>query len=167
MKNFTVAIVTASLMLPLALGASAQTRQAPPGQGAPAGREAWQQPQGVVESGKLIGARIKDAEGKDLGEIDALLVNGQDGKVTHAVVGKGGLAGIGETKVVVPWSELKVRWDADGSTLVVSMDQSALDRAPRYERRRATGDQTTPSASPSTRPSGSDPYKNSDPYKKK
>jgi sporulation protein YlmC with PRC-barrel domain len=146
-KNFTVAILTASLMLPLAPVASAQQRQAPAGPSAPA-RETWQYPQGAIESNELIGARVKNAEGKDLGEIDSLLVNERDGKVTHVIVGRGGLAGIGETKVVVPWSEVKLRRDRNGGTPVVSLDESVLERAPRYERRRATGDQT-PAASPS------------------
>jgi hypothetical protein len=57
------------------------------------------------------------------------------------------LAGIGETKVVVPWSEVKLRRDRNGGTPVVSLDESVLERAPRYERRRATGEQP-PAASP-------------------
>ena len=60
MKNFTVAILMASLTLPVALDASAQMRQAPSSQG---DRQTWQHPQGVVESDKLIGARIKGADG--------------------------------------------------------------------------------------------------------
>jgi sporulation protein YlmC with PRC-barrel domain len=152
-KNFTVAILTATLALPLVPGAAAQMRQAPSTQPS---RETWQYPQGAVESGELIGARVKNAEGKDLGEIDSVLVNERDGKVTHVIVGRGGLAGIGETKVVVPWSEVKLRRDRNGGTPVVSLDESVLDRAPRYERRRATGDQTAPpAASPGTAPSGS------------
>jgi sporulation protein YlmC with PRC-barrel domain len=158
-KNFTVAILMASLTLP-AVEVSAQPRQTP-SQSAPAAREPWQHPQGVVESSKLIGARIKDAEGKDLGEIDSLMVSESDGKVTHVIVGQGGIAGIGETKVVVPWSEVKVSWDRD--TPAVRMEQSVLERAPRYERRRA-GDQA-PAASPGTRPSGSG--KNEETYKQK
>ena len=116
-------------------------------------RETWQHPQGVVETEKLIGARIKNAEGKDLGEIDGLLVSEREGKVSHVIVGRGGVAGIGETKVVVPWSDVKLRWE--GNNPVVSIDASVLDRAPRYERRQASGDRDrgTPSASPATSPS--------------
>jgi sporulation protein YlmC with PRC-barrel domain len=143
-KNFTLATLMAALTLTLALDTAAQQRSAP------AQREAWQMPAGAVESGKLIGARIKNADNKDIGEIDALIVNSADGKITHVVVGKGGIAGIGETKVVVPWSDVTLRAERD--TVVVSMDQAALDRAPRYERRQAgERDRTTqPAASPRT-----------------
>jgi hypothetical protein len=70
-----------------------------------------------------------------------------DGKITHVVVGKGGMAGVGETKVVMPWSDLKIRSEKDD--IVVSVDQAALDRAPKYDKRRAA-DQGVPAASPSS-----------------
>lgn len=140
MKNFTVGVLVAGLSL-LAADAVAQQRPAPR-ENAPA---AWTMPASAVESGKLIGARIKNAADKDMGEIDALIVNPTDGKITHVVVGKGGVAGVGETKVVVPWSEVKIRAEKD--KIVVSMDQAALDRAPKYDKRQAA-DQTVPAASP-------------------
>lgn len=149
MKNITVAIVMASLAAGLALDAAAQqTQPTTPRETAPA-RESWQKPEGAVDSKHLIGARIKNAEGKDIGEIDGLMVNTSDGKITHAIVGRGGFAGLGETKVVVPWSEVKLRRDRDN--IVVSMDASVLERAPRYERKQASAERT-PAASPATTP---------------
>jgi sporulation protein YlmC with PRC-barrel domain len=145
-KALLISVLSASLVLPLALDVSAQTRTdtAPKAE-----RQAWAKPDGVMETRKLIGARIKDTAGKDLGEIDQLLVNQNDGKVSHVVVGVGGLAGIGETHVVVPWSDVKVRWERDNA--VVSMDRAALDKAPRYEVKGPTRDRA-PAASPSTAP---------------
>jgi sporulation protein YlmC with PRC-barrel domain len=140
MKNFTVGILIASLSMLAILEAVAQQRPASP----PA--QTMGAPDSAVESSKLIGARIKNAADKDLGEIDALLVNPNDGKVTHVVVGKGGMAGVGETKVVMPWSDLKIRADRDKVT--VSVDQAALDRAPKYERRAAGERMVPPAASP-------------------
>lgn len=142
MKNFTVGVLAAFLSL-LAIDAVAQQNPAP--------REshpAWTMPASAVESGKLIGARIKNAADKDMGEIDALIVNPMDGKITHVVVGKGGLAGVGETKVVVPWSELKIRTEKD--KVVVSVDQATLDRAPKYDKRQAAERPVPPAASPRT-----------------
>ncbi|MGH7389964.1 MAG: PRC-barrel domain-containing protein [Candidatus Rokuibacteriota bacterium] len=147
------AIVTGSLvLLPLAFEASAQMRDTQrdtqrSGSDKDKMRTAWNKPADVMESKKLIGARIKGADGKDVGEIDQLMVNQKDGKISHVVIGKGGVAGIGETKVVVPWSDLQVRWDRD--TPVVSVDAAALEQAPRYEARAADRDRA-PSASPST-----------------
>src|SRR4030095_12358023 len=98
------------LGLGLAVDGCAQTRPT-----APADRPASDQPrmetpratfqntQGLQESSAIIGARVNSAHGKDLGEVDQLLVDMKTGKVTHAVIGVGGLAGIGEKHVAVPW----------------------------------------------------------------
>ncbi|MGH7312308.1 MAG: PRC-barrel domain-containing protein [Candidatus Rokuibacteriota bacterium] len=148
-----MALLLTSLMLPLAFDVSAQ--QPAPGERRDTQRDArgpaWQKPAEAVESGKLIGARVRGADGKDVGEIDQLIVS-KDGKVSHVVVGKGGVAGIGETKVVVPWSEVKMSWDRDRDNPVITMDAAALDRAPRYERRAAREGDRPPAASPATTP---------------
>lgn len=150
MRTFVTAIVTASLVLPLAFDVSAQqrdTQDRPREADKDKNRPAWSKPADVVEAKKLMGARVKGADGKDVGEIDQLLVNQSDGKVSHVVIGKGGFAGLGETKVVMPWSDLHVRWDGDKP--MVSVETAALDRAQRYE---ARDRERAPAASPSTTP---------------
>jgi sporulation protein YlmC with PRC-barrel domain len=110
--------------------------------------------QQLHDSRDIIGVRLKNAQGKDLGEIDALMIDPKDGKITHAVVGVGGLAGLGEKHLIVPWSELKS--SMDHNRVVLTMDQATLERAPRYERKAVAGrDRPTPSASPSTAPADS------------
>jgi sporulation protein YlmC with PRC-barrel domain len=119
-------------------------------------RETWQNTQGLHETSTILGTRVKNAQGKDIGEIDQLLIDPKDGKVTHVVVGVGGLLGIGEKHVVVPWSDVKINVDhrAGNARAVVMMDQPTLERAPRYEKRAASvdRDRSSPSASPSMSP---------------
>jgi sporulation protein YlmC with PRC-barrel domain len=111
-------------------------------------RPAWRNDAGLHESSDIIGTRIKNAEGKDIGEIDRLMIDPQSGKISHVVVGLGGFLGVGEKKVVVPWSDLKMTGHADGRKAVITMDQAKLESAPRYERT-ARADRS-PSASPAT-----------------
>jgi sporulation protein YlmC with PRC-barrel domain len=110
-------------------------------------RTAWQAPAGVHTSSELIGTRIKNAEGKDIGEIDQLVIDPTSGNVTHVIVGLGGLLGVGETKVVVPFSDIKLGTQHQGGKAVVTMDASKLDTAPRFERRQVSRD-LSPAASP-------------------
>lgn len=125
-------------------------------------RATFQNTQGLQESSAIIGARVKSAQGKDLGEVDQLLVDMKTGKITHAVIGVGGLVGIGEKHVAVPWSEVNIAADRTATGRdrpVITMDQTALERAPRYEKRAASDhERTSPSASPrgtTDRPAGS------------
>lgn len=113
-------------------------------------RPAWKGDAALHDSGNIIGTRIKNAEGKDIGEIDRLMIDPQSGKVSHVVVGLGGFLGVGEKKVVVPWSDLKFGAAADGKKAVITMDQAKLENAPRYER--SARAERSPSASPSTSP---------------
>ena len=109
-------------------------------------RQAWSNTQGLHETGDIIGTAVQDSSGKNIGKVDALLIDPKDGKVSHAVVGLGGVLGGGKEKVVVPWSDLKMSGHQDGKKAVISIDQSTLDRAPKYVK---TQDRQ-PSASPAT-----------------
>jgi sporulation protein YlmC with PRC-barrel domain len=173
MKKLTVIVAASSLMgLGLAVDSSAQTRPAAPPADQPrmsTPRQTFHNTQGLFESSAIIGMRVKNATGKDMGEIDYLLIDPNSGKVTHAVIGVGGMMGVGETHVVVPWSDVRISGNPmDRSDRpVVSMDPTVLERAPRYEGRAAAETKfPAPSASPrmdrpagttADRPAGSPP----------
>jgi sporulation protein YlmC with PRC-barrel domain len=130
-----------------AAGTSTDTKGRPAAR-SDADRAAFKMDSKHVESKKLVGMRVKGADGKDLGEIDQLVVDTASGKITHAVVGYGGLAGVGEKKVVVPWADLQFSRNGDKPT--VTMDRAKLEAAPRYTR---DGDRDrTGAASPATTP---------------
>jgi sporulation protein YlmC with PRC-barrel domain len=100
-----------------------------------------------VDSKAIVGMKVNTPDGKHVGEIDRLIVNAKDGKVSHAVVGLGGVAGVGESQVVVPWSQVKIRAEKnDPKDRIAVIDRAALDSA-----RRFAGDKGG-SASPATAP---------------
>jgi sporulation protein YlmC with PRC-barrel domain len=158
MKKLLVAALVPSFLALAAADALAQQRPSTspsdrPAADRPADRKdvgpAFTMPANAFESDRIIGTRVKDAQGKDIGEIDALLVDAQDGKITHAIIGLGGMLGVGERKVAVPWSDVKMSRDGDGDRVAVTMDRAKLENAPRYERRQAARDRA-PAASPGT-----------------
>jgi sporulation protein YlmC with PRC-barrel domain len=113
-------------------------------------RPAWKPDTASVDSKHLIGMEIRTPDGKKAGEVDQLIVNRTDGKITHAVVGLGGVAGVGESKVVVPWRQLKLVHDSKKANDVFgTIDRAALDRAPRYVAIDRDRDRA-PAASPAT-----------------
>ncbi|MBI2202250.1 MAG: PRC-barrel domain-containing protein [Candidatus Rokubacteria bacterium] len=117
-------------------------------------RAAWTAPDNTVFSNTMVGARVQNREGKDLGEIERLVIDAKSGRVSHVVVGVGGVAGVGEKKLVVPWSAIAVGVDpSHARRIVATMDQRALDAAQRWEdpaQRRVRQDPA--SASPRTNP---------------
>src|SRR5688500_17306988 len=114
-------------------------------------RTAWTADANHVESKKIIGMRVNGPDGKRIGEVDQVIVDTKSGKLSHVVLGIGGMAGVGETRVVVPGSQLKLMADSDNrDRMVAVIDRATLDSAPRYSAR-ANGDRDrVPAASPRT-----------------
>ena len=150
----TAAVLTVSVLsLALAVSASAQTRPSTESSSKESTsktmRQAWMPQAGALDSTKIVGTRVKNEQNKDVGEIERLIVDQADGKITHVVLGRGGVMGVGEQKVVLAWSDLKMQTDPSGRNRMVAMvDQSKVDGAPRYETRRDRD--TSPAASPGT-----------------
>lgn len=147
----TATVITASILsLAVALAASAQTRPSTDTSTKPQ-RQAWAPQAGGMEASKLIGTKVKNDQGKDIGEIDQLIVDHADGKITHVVLGRGGIIGVGEQKVALGWSDVKLQPDPNNRNRMTGMvEQAKVDSAPRYEPRRDRD--TAPAASPTTTP---------------
>jgi sporulation protein YlmC with PRC-barrel domain len=165
MTKAALALVTCLLAVGLAASAWAQSRPASPtrpsGETRPsagattarttdeAQRPAWSPDAGAAESSKLVGTKVETTDGKDVGSIDQLIVNQKDGKVTHVIIGKGGVLGLGTTKVALRWSDVKLHRDPDYEDRWLALvDPAKLESAPRYEARKAA--ETVPAASPSS-----------------
>lgn len=72
-------------------------------------------------------------ESDTIGDVNDLIV-GEDGAITHAVVGVGGFLGIGEKDVAVPFDELEVV-ERDGDIrLIYAATRDQLDAAPALDR---------------------------------
>lgn len=148
-KTLVAVAIVALLGLSVTLTAVAQQRPPgqPPGAPPPAAqpaqpeRPAWTPDMGMIESKNLIGAKVRDAQGQALGSVNQLIFD-TDGKLSYVVVGIGGVLGIGQTEVAIPWTDVQV--SGDDRAVAVTLDRTTLDQAPRYEPRPA------PAASPRT-----------------
>jgi sporulation protein YlmC with PRC-barrel domain len=73
---------------------------------------------------KLIGVDVYSGESENLGEINEVLID-QNGQV-EAVIGIGGLLGIAERNVVIPFKELEWRYrPPEGSATPTTSDTTA------------------------------------------
>ncbi len=89
--------------------------------------------QNPLPSTTIIGARVKNSEGKDLGKVDRLLIDENTGQVSQVVLGLGGLAGVGESKVVVAWKDIRLKADPDlPYRTIASVEDAVIERAPRW-----------------------------------
>src|SRR5690606_28611704 len=75
--------------------------------GASSGKSAQSQQQGQMRTSELIGAQVRDSQGKALGEIEDVVLDLRGGKVHAAVLSFGGILGMGEKNYAFPISQLK------------------------------------------------------------
>ena len=81
----------------------------------------------TVDASSIIGATVR-SNGKDIGKVSKLMVDPNEGRITTVVVGMGGMLGVGQKDIAVPWSSVKVA--RDGSRIVVDANQLPLEQAP-------------------------------------
>lgn len=67
------------------------------------------------------GATVYGREDETIGKVSELKL-GADGKITHAVIDVGGFLGLGAHSVLMPFSDLTVLRETDGTDLRVHLD---------------------------------------------
>jgi sporulation protein YlmC with PRC-barrel domain len=95
---------------------------------------AWaQSPSGLIDSSKLDDKKVTDFQGKELGEIDRLLVDPQTGQVRFAVVEVEAPSQQTETEVAVPWQALKIQREGEKDFKIqIDATKDKLEKAPRF-----------------------------------
>jgi sporulation protein YlmC with PRC-barrel domain len=83
----------------------------------------------TIASDSLVGTKVRDAQGKELGEISRLMIDAKQGKIAAAVIKQGGTLGMGAKEISVPWEGLTLQ-RGQNQELVVTMQQEYLEQAP-------------------------------------
>ncbi len=73
---------------------------------------------------------VYNPEGEELGKIEDVIVDQNNGKIAFGVLSFGGLFGIGDTRYAIPWEALEYHDDDRRYTLNISKEQ--LEKAEGY-----------------------------------
>jgi sporulation protein YlmC with PRC-barrel domain len=80
----------------------------------------------------FLGAVVKSNSGETVGDINDVIFD-KTGKITSVILGVGGVLGIGEKNVGVPFTSLTISNGSDGSRqIVVPFNKEALNAAPPF-----------------------------------
>jgi sporulation protein YlmC with PRC-barrel domain len=81
---------------------------------------------------KLIGMNVRNMQGESLGTIDDFVVDVATGKVQYAAMSVGGLLGVGDKLLAVPFSELKFDHGQEEMFFVLNMAKDKIASAPGF-----------------------------------
>src|ERR1700681_4719240 len=104
----------------------------------------------------VVGKKVVNFGGEDVGEIQEVMIDSVAGRVTYAVMSFGGFLGIGDKLFAVPWVSL--RYDRSDDVFVMKADRDLLKNAPGFDK------DNCPDMSDPTRLSEIYKYYGSEPY---
>lgn len=86
----------------------------------------------VLSAGTLMGDRVRNNQGEDLGTIKELMIDLENGRIAYAVLSFGGLFGMGDKLFAVPWSALML--DESTHEFLLNADRRLLESAPGFDK---------------------------------
>lgn len=85
-----------------------------------------------LTASSIIGDKVENPQGENLGKIDNLMVNLSSGKVEYAVVEFGAFLGIGGKLFAIPFEELIL--DPNRQLFVLNRDKEYLQQSPGFDK---------------------------------
>jgi sporulation protein YlmC with PRC-barrel domain len=95
----------------------------------------------VLSAGTLMGNKVMNPEGEDLGKIEEIMLDWPNGQIAYAVLSFGGFLGIGDKLFAIPWEALSL--DPDEHAFVLDVDRETLENAPGFDKDNWPGTEDT------------------------
>jgi len=87
----------------------------------------------IVKTNKeVIGRKVINPQGENLGKVEEVMVDAIPGKVAYAVLSFGGFLSIGDKLFAVPWQALD--WNPQEQAFVINADKRFLENAPGFDK---------------------------------
>lgn len=91
----------------------------------------------IQRAHQIVGMTVQSPGGERLGKVDDIVLNLAQERVAYAVVSVGGVLGVGDRTITVPWSAFQGTETVDGKrVLLLDMTRDQLQRAPAFDRDR-------------------------------
>jgi sporulation protein YlmC with PRC-barrel domain len=88
----------------------------------------------TLSAKSLIGGRVVNLKNENLGKIEDLVIEPEDGRVTFAILSFGGFLGMGEKLFAVPLQAMKT--STEDRAFVLDVDKERLKNAPGFDKDR-------------------------------
>jgi len=93
-----------------------------------------QSPPAVLKSADIVGISVENHQGEELATVEEVALHPETGKISYVVLAAGGVAGIGETLVAVPWDRVDLNGNkGQEMVLTLNVSRSQFEKARKFE----------------------------------
>lgn len=96
-------------------------------------REPRELPENLQKASDLIGLKVENTSGENLGKIEDIVLDTSNGRISYAVLSFGGFLGIGDKFFAIPWQAVKE--NRAKKTCVLALDKESLKNAPGFDKK--------------------------------
>lgn len=86
----------------------------------------------VLSATTLVHDDVKNSAGENLGKIEDLMLDVDNGRISYAVLSFGGFLGMGNKLFAIPWSALDL--NTEEKCFYLNVDQKQLENAPGFDK---------------------------------
>ncbi len=86
----------------------------------------------IVSAGTMTGDSVQNLAGDDLGKVQEIMLDVNDGSIAYAVISFGGFLGMGDKLFAVPWKALTLVQDKEH--FLLDIDKKVLEDAPGFDK---------------------------------
>jgi sporulation protein YlmC with PRC-barrel domain len=86
----------------------------------------------VLSADTLIGDKVRNSAGEELGEIEEIMFDVDNGRIAYAVLSFGGFMGLGDKLFAIPWPALTL--NKEEKCFYLNIEQEQLETAPGFDK---------------------------------
>jgi sporulation protein YlmC with PRC-barrel domain len=86
----------------------------------------------VLPTTTLIGSKVFNPAGEQLGILKELVIDPEDGRIAYAVLSFGGFMGLGDKLFAIPWEALVL--NQNDETFILDVEKEILKNAPGFDK---------------------------------
>lgn len=94
----------------------------------------------AINVADVTGTEVRNLNADELGSVEDVLVDPANGKLTYAIIERGGFLGMGEDYVAVPWQAFRAT--PGMNMLVLNVKPEVFDKAPKVDPQTFAGSET-------------------------
>jgi sporulation protein YlmC with PRC-barrel domain len=87
---------------------------------------------GLLSGQRLCGCRVVNSEGENLGKIEDLIIDEEQGRIVYALLSFGGFLGVGNKLFAFPWAS--IHHDRVEKKVILDVDKESLKNAPGFDK---------------------------------